>query len=97
MLIRGVVNDNGIPSSVAAPPEKSTKMSREEMFGCMRGEFEMADDFDAPLEDFREYMEAPSGNIPKMSREEMFDCARGQFNIPDDFDAPLEDFKEYME
>ena len=34
-----------------------TKMSRKEMFGCMRGQFKMADDFDAPLEDFKEYME----------------------------------------
>ena len=57
MLIRGVVNDNGIPANVAAPLEKCTKMSREEVFGCMRGQFEMADDFDAPLEDFKEYME----------------------------------------
>ena len=32
-------------------------MSREEAFGCMRGRFKMTDDFDEPLEDFREYME----------------------------------------
>jgi len=35
----------------------SKKMSREEVFGCMRGQFEMSDDFDAPLDDFKEYME----------------------------------------
>ena len=35
-----------------APP----KNSREALFGCMRGQFKMADDFDAPLEDFKEYM-----------------------------------------
>ena len=34
----------------------SSKMAREEMLGCMRGKFKMADDFDAPLEDFKEYM-----------------------------------------
>ena len=33
------------------------KMSRNEMLGCMRGKFKMADDFDAPLEDFNEYMD----------------------------------------
>jgi len=33
------------------------KMSRASVFGCMRGQFQMADDFDAPLEDFKEYME----------------------------------------
>ena len=31
-------------------------MSREDVFGCMRGQFKMADDFDEPLEDFKEYM-----------------------------------------
>lgn len=36
---------------------KSSKMSREEMFGCMRGQFKVAEDFDEPLEDFKEHME----------------------------------------
>ena len=57
MIIRGVINHNGNPFAVTAPPEKISKMSREAMFGCMRGQFRMADDFDAPLEDFKEYME----------------------------------------
>ena len=34
-----------------------TKMTMAETLGCMRGQFKMADDFDAPLEDFKEYME----------------------------------------
>ena len=33
------------------------KMTMKEAFGCMRGQFKIADDFDAPLEDFKEYME----------------------------------------
>ncbi|MCL2363858.1 MAG: DUF2281 domain-containing protein [Defluviitaleaceae bacterium] len=33
-----------------------SKVSRAEVFGCMRGQFEMADDFDASLDDFKEYM-----------------------------------------
>jgi len=57
MLIKGVINHHGIPFAVVAPLEKITKMSREAVFGCMRGQFKMADDFDAPLEDFKEYME----------------------------------------
>ena len=57
MFIRGVINHNGIPFSVVAPQEKVPKMSRADVFGCMRGQFKMADDFDAPLEDFKEYME----------------------------------------
>ena len=58
MFIKSVINHNGIPFNAVAPPsEKVTKMSREETFGCMRGQFLMADDFDAPLDDFKEYME----------------------------------------
>jgi len=45
------------PLDFSATPKKVPKMSREEMFGCMRGQFKMTDDFDAPLEDFKEYME----------------------------------------
>jgi len=57
VFIKGVINSNGIPFQVTVPHETKSKMSREEVFGCMRGQFKMTDDFDAPLEDFREYME----------------------------------------
>ena len=57
IFIRSVINNNGIPFYLAAPSVTYPKMSREAMFGCMRGQFKMADDFDAPLEDFKEYME----------------------------------------
>jgi DNA-damage-inducible protein J len=57
MFIKSVINNKGIPFAVTVPPEIISKMSREDMFGCMRGQFRMADDFDAPLEDFKEYME----------------------------------------
>jgi addiction module RelB/DinJ family antitoxin len=56
ILIRGVINCNGIPFNTAQPQIKP-KMSRESVFGCMRGQFKIADDFDAPLDDFKEYME----------------------------------------
>ena len=36
--------------------EAPTKRTREEFLGCMRGQFKMAEDFDAPLDDFKEYM-----------------------------------------
>ena len=29
---------------------------REREFGCLKGQIWMADDFDAPLEDFKDYM-----------------------------------------
>jgi len=63
MFLTRVVNRGTRPDDFdmsldfVALPEKKPKMSREEMFGCMRGQFKMADDFDAPLEDFKEYME----------------------------------------
>ena len=39
-----------IPKPVQATP-------RDRLFGCWNGKFHMSDDFDAPLEDFKEYME----------------------------------------
>ena len=57
IFIRSVINNNGIPFHLTAPSVTYPKMSRAAMFGCMRGQFKMADDFDAPLEEFREYME----------------------------------------
>ena len=56
IFIKSVINNNGIPFVLTAPPNKVQKMSRAAMFGCMRGQFRMAEDFDAPLEDFKEYM-----------------------------------------
>jgi addiction module RelB/DinJ family antitoxin len=57
IFIKSVINNNGIPFSLVAPSAAIQKMSLEAMFGCMRGQFMMAKDFDAPLEDFKEYME----------------------------------------
>ncbi|MCL2164737.1 MAG: type II toxin-antitoxin system RelB/DinJ family antitoxin [Oscillospiraceae bacterium] len=54
MFIKSVINNNGIPFALTVSPEMGDKISRESMFGCMRGQFRMADDFDAPLEDFKE-------------------------------------------
>ena len=33
-----------------------TEKLKERVFGCAKGQFRMADDFDAPLEDFKDYM-----------------------------------------
>ncbi|MCL2081604.1 MAG: type II toxin-antitoxin system RelB/DinJ family antitoxin [Oscillospiraceae bacterium] len=57
VFIKGVINHNGIPFTVAAPQKKTDKMPREDVFGCMRGQFMMTEDFNAPLEELREYME----------------------------------------
>jgi len=39
---------------VAIQPKPQT--ARVSMFGCMKGKMRVPDDFDAPLDDFREYM-----------------------------------------
>jgi hypothetical protein len=44
-----------INKSVISQAQKP-KMSMQEALGCMRGQFKMADDFDAPLDCFKEYM-----------------------------------------
>ena len=46
-------NHNDIIFDLRANQEKK---SRDAMFGCLRGEYKISDDFDAPLEDFEEYM-----------------------------------------
>jgi len=56
MFIKGVINDNGMPFKEEVRSKKP-KRTRAEVFGCMRGKFKMTEDFDAPLEDFKEYME----------------------------------------
>jgi hypothetical protein len=35
----------------------ASKTKREAMFGYLRGKYKIADDFDAPIDDFKEYME----------------------------------------
>ena len=91
-FISNAVRRNSIPFDEEMPLNKP-KMTRAEMFGCARGQFNTPEDFDAPLD----LVAVPKKKKPKRTRAEMFDSARGRFNIPDDFNEPLEDFKEYME
>jgi len=37
--------------------QPKNSFSRQDLFGCLRGKVMMADDFNAPLKDFAEYME----------------------------------------
>lgn len=39
------------------PEEAGTAESVASGFGCLKGKIHMADDFDAPIEDFKDYME----------------------------------------
>ena len=54
--------------------------------GSAKGQIWMSEDFDEPLDEFKDY-EKPR---PK------FGSAKGLVKINDDFDEPLEDFKDYM-
>jgi hypothetical protein len=51
-----------VPREVPAGPviltftPTETKPIKERGFGCAKGQFKMADDFDDPLEDFKDYM-----------------------------------------
>ena len=56
LFLRQTIRQNDLPF-ILTTKIKPVKKSRDEMFGCLRGEYTIADDFDAPLDDFREYME----------------------------------------
>ena len=49
------------------PVEKSREFDLPYKRGCMKGKMWMSDDFDAPLEDFKEYMELSIYLIPTLS------------------------------
>ena len=55
IFLRETIRQNDLPF-VLTTDNKPKKKSRAEMFGCLRGQYKIADDFDAPLDDFKEYM-----------------------------------------
>ncbi len=59
--------------------EKPKKKLRE--FGTAKGQFEISDDFDAPLEAFKDY--TPADQPKQESR--IFGTAKGRFTVSDDF------------
>jgi Protein of unknown function (DUF2281) len=40
----------------APSPSSQNKLSRKDLFGCLRGQVTMSADFNEPLSDFAEYM-----------------------------------------
>jgi hypothetical protein len=52
-----MADDFNDPLDIATVSGKKHKRTREEMFGSASGRFNIPDDFNEPLEDFREYME----------------------------------------
>jgi DNA-damage-inducible protein J len=58
MFLMTSLEHDGLPFAVKRLKLTATKKtgSRTAMFGCLRGQYKVSDDFDAPLVDFNEYM-----------------------------------------
>jgi len=52
-FLRQAIRQNGIPFRLIAEKQQTRKTPK---FGSMKGKMRMADDWDAPLDDFKEYM-----------------------------------------
>jgi DNA-damage-inducible protein J len=52
IFLRQAIRQNGIPFALSTELIKKTPKP-----GCMTGKIRMANDFDEPLEDFKEYMQ----------------------------------------
>jgi len=55
-FLRKTVSQTEFPYDFLTEP-KPTKVPRALKMGCLQGQFEISDDFDEPLDDFKEYME----------------------------------------
>ncbi len=64
--------------------------------GSAKGLIRMADDFDAPLEDFAAHTSAQKSSATKKSPLVFGYAKQYLIHMADDFDEPLEDFAEYM-
>ena len=55
------LENKGIPFVIkhteTTKPVKVGVITRAAMFGCLRGQYKVAEDFNAPIDDFKEYME----------------------------------------
>jgi len=61
MFLFIALENKGIPFAIkhteTTTPVKAGVISRSAMFGCLRGQYKVAEDFNAPIDDFKEYME----------------------------------------
>jgi DNA-damage-inducible protein J len=58
LFLRQTVRMNDIPFVLTTKTTQSNPVDKLPFGrGCMKGKIQMAEDFDAPLEDFEEYME----------------------------------------
>jgi len=56
ILLTQTVKQNGFPLDIPSE-SKPAKVPLASLMDCLRGQIIMGDDFDEPLEDFKEYME----------------------------------------
>ena len=56
IFLRQVVYREAIPFEINKPKDAVAKQARSSLRGCLKGKVWMADDFDAPLEDMKDYM-----------------------------------------
>jgi addiction module RelB/DinJ family antitoxin len=57
LFLNQLVLHSAIPFPIAMPESPPLKVKQPRLLGGMEGKIWMADDFDAPLDDFKEYME----------------------------------------
>ena len=57
MFLTQMVDHETLPFEIDRSAAANGKLPRSELRGCLKGKVWMADDFDAPLEEMREYME----------------------------------------
>ena len=57
IFIRQAIKQNKIPFEISAGNSSMlNKKNRRAAFGCLKGNIHVPDDFNEPLEDFKEYM-----------------------------------------
>ena len=57
LFLTQIVYKEALPFKIDKPETVNGKIPRSEAMGILKGQVWMADDFDAPLEEMREYME----------------------------------------
>lgn len=56
LFVRFLATQRSVASGDVPPEEEPVPGPRKSMFGALKGKMWMSPDFDAPLEDFAEYM-----------------------------------------
>jgi DNA-damage-inducible protein J len=57
LFLHQIVNKKAIPFELSIEKVSEPVAKHKPVFGCMKGEIWMSDDFDEPLDELKEYME----------------------------------------